>query len=115
MNKYMRFVSDKEFRFHYLASKGVYNYMSDEKFLSKKYYLSYGQQLNLDTPTSYNEKIQWLKLHDHNPIYQQFVDKYACRQYISEKLGDKYLVPLVGGPWQSAEEIDFDKLPPHLS
>ena len=33
------------------------------------------------------------------------------RQYIAEKIGEEYLIPLVGGPWNSAEEIDFDALP----
>ena len=33
------------------------------------------------------------------------------RQYIAEKIGAEYLIPLVGGPWNSADEIDFDALP----
>ena len=39
------------------------------------------------------------------------VDKYAVRRYIADKIGEEYLIPLVGGPWNSAEEIDFDSLP----
>lgn len=35
MNKYIQFIIDKNFRFSVLASRGVFNYMSDEKFLKK--------------------------------------------------------------------------------
>lgn len=70
-----------------------------------------GEKLNLKNPKTYNEKIQWLKLYNRNPLYTQLVDKYAVREYIKEKIGEKYLIPLVGGPWNSVEKIDFSSLP----
>lgn len=111
MNKYLRFISDRKFRFHFLAAKGLYKYPSDEAFLRKKYRLSYGRPLNLESPTVFNEKLQWLKLNDHDPLYPQLADKYSTRRYIAERIGEEYLVPLVGGPWSSARQIDFDSLP----
>ena len=44
-------------------------------------------------------------------MYTKLVDKYEVRKYIAEKIGEEYLIPLVGGPWNSPEEIDFDLLP----
>lgn len=38
------------------------------------------------------------------------VDKYEVRKYIAEKIGDKYLIPLLG-IYDKFEDIDFDKLP----
>lgn len=38
------------------------------------------------------------------------VDKYKVRDYIAEKLGEEYLIPLLG-VWDNADDIDFDKLP----
>lgn len=111
MNKYRRFISDKNFRFHYLAAKGFYNFLPDAVFIRRKYFLSYGKPLNLDKPTGFNEKLQWLKLNDRKPIYARLADKYAVREYIAERIGEEYLVPLVGGPWSSADQIDFDGLP----
>ena len=70
-----------------------------------------GKNLNLKNPKTFNEKIQWLKLYDRNPLYTKLVDKYAVRDYIKEKLGEEYLIPLVGGPWDSVKEIDFSSLP----
>ena len=38
------------------------------------------------------------------------VDKYKVRNYIKERIGEEYLIPLLG-VWDKAEDIDFDKLP----
>ena len=89
MNKYVQFLIDQEFRFNILASRGFYNWMPDEKFLKKKYRLSFGRNLNLENPQTFNEKLQWLKLYDRNPLYTTLVDKYAVRQYIKEKIGEE--------------------------
>lgn len=111
MNKYLRLIFDSQFRFHFLAAKGFFKFLSDEDFLKKKFLLSYGKPLNLDHPTGFNEKLQWLKLNDHNPLYPQLADKYAVRKFIAERVGEEHLVTLVGGPWSSTDQIDFDSLP----
>ena len=81
--------------------------------MSKLYYkIVLHKKLNLKNPQTFNEKIQWMKLYYYpqNQLIVNSSDKYAVREYISQKgLGDK-LVPLLG-VWQKAEEIDWDKLP----
>lgn len=94
-----------------LGSKGKLNWMPDKMYLKLLVSCSLGYKVNLDDPKTYNEKLQWLKLYDRKPLYTQLVDKYAVREYISEKIGEDYLIPLVGGPWDSVDEIDFDSLP----
>lgn len=37
-------------------------------------------------------------------------DKYEVRKYIAEKIGEEYLIPLLG-VWDKFKEIDLDKLP----
>ena len=54
-----------------------------------------GYDLNLKNPKTFNEKIQWLKLYDRTPWHTICADKYEVRNFISEKIGTKYLVPLV--------------------
>lgn len=93
-----------------LWSKTNTNKLPDEKFLKIKYYLSLGKKLDLKNPKTFNEKLQWIKLHDRNPLYTMFVDKYLVRDYIKEVLGEEYLIPLIG-VWDSPDEIDFDALP----
>ena len=97
--------------FFYMASRGWFDSMSDERFLKYIFRYSLGYQLNLENPRTYNEKLQYLKLHDRKSVYTTMVDKYAVRDYAAGIIGDQYLIPLVGGPWDSVEEIDFDALP----
>jgi len=94
-----------------MASKGFYKWMPDKKFLEKGFKIQMGKKLDLDNPKTFNEKLQWLKLYDRKPLYTTLVDKYAVRQYIKDKIGEEYLVPLVGGPWESFDGIDFEALP----
>ena len=90
--------------------KGFLDFLPDEIFLKLRYRLELGKKLNLENPQSFNEKLQWLKLYDRNPEYTKMVDKYEVRKYIAEKIGEEYLIPLLG-VWDSFDEIDFDKLP----
>lgn len=69
-----------------------------------------GKSINLDCPETFNEKIQWLKLFDSKPIKGELSDKYKVRDYVRDKIGGQYLVPIYG-VWNSFDEIDFDKLP----
>lgn len=94
-----------------MISKGIFNFLSDKTFFKLAFWARLNQKLDLDNPTSLNEKIQWLKLHDRKELYAKIVDKYAVREFIKETLGEEYLVPLVGGPWNSFDEIDFNLLP----
>lgn len=105
------YLSSQANMFDFFASRNMLNWMSDEAFLKRKFKLRMGYELDLDNPKTFNEKLQWLKLYDRNPLYTKLVDKYEVRKYIAEKIGEEYLIPLVGGPWNSPEEIDFDALP----
>jgi len=78
--------------------------------LKAQYYLTTGKDLNLDNPESFNEKIQWLKLHDSTPLKTKLADKYLARDWIKEKIGEIYLVPLLG-VWDDFDQIDFSLLP----
>ena len=69
-----------------------------------------GHRLTLDNPKNFNEKIQWLKLYDSTPIKTRLADKYLVRDWIKEKIGEEYLIPLLG-VYDNFEDIDFDKLP----
>ncbi|MGI6561546.1 MAG: ATP-grasp fold amidoligase family protein [Clostridia bacterium] len=84
--------------------------MSDEKYLKIAYKITIGKELNLTNPTTFNEKLQWLKLYDRNPLYTKLVDKYEVKEYVKEKIGEAYIIPTLG-VWDSFDEIDFDALP----
>lgn len=61
-------------------------------------------------PITFNEKLQWLKLYDHKPVYTTMVDKYEAKQYVADRIGKEYIIPTLG-VWDRFDEIDFSKLP----
>lgn len=109
-NGLKKLLTDRDYRTIRLAKAGVYNRLPDEAYLRKMYRARMGRPLNLDDPQLFSEKLQWLKIHDRNPLYTQLVDKYRVREYVAEKLGEEYLIPLLG-VWDDPDDIDFDALP----
>lgn len=85
-------------------------YMSDSLLLKVRYRITFHYSLNLKCPSTFNEKLQWLKLNDRKDVYHIMADKYEARNFVRENLGEEYLVPLLGS-WDNAEDIEFTKLP----
>lgn len=83
---------------------------SDRLYLKLRYYLTYGQKLNLKNPTTFNEKLNWLKLYNRQNQYTMMVDKFGVKEYVTRKIGAEYIIPTLG-VWNSPEEIDFNSLP----
>lgn len=88
----------------------LFKIIPDPFYLQLVYYIKMGKRLNITNPKSFNEKIQWLKLYDRRLEYTKMVDKYEVRKYISEIIGEQYLIPILG-VYNNFEEIDFSKLP----
>ena len=65
---------------------------------------------DFDNPKSFNEKIFWLKFYYHNPLIIACNDKFADKDYVTDKLGKGYVVPTIAS-WENADDIDFDILP----
>lgn len=84
--------------------------LSDEEYLSLVYKLRFGKKLNLESPKTFSEKLQWLKLYDRKPIYTTMVDKYEAKKYVADIIGEEYIIPTLG-VWDKFEDIDFDTLP----
>ena len=82
----------------------------DKMWLQIKYVVRMGKFPNLNHPKTFNEKIQWLKLHNRKPEFSAMVDKYEVKKLIAEQIGEEYLIPTLG-VWDKIEEVDFDTLP----
>ena len=96
--------------FMFLKHRNYTDILSDKLYLKIIFKLRLGYSLDLKNPQTFNEKLQWLKLYDRNPKYIQMVDKYEVRKYISENIGEEYLIPLIG-VYNRFEEINFEELP----
>lgn len=92
------------------ADLGYLNWLPDKWYLSLKFRSKFGYWIDWKSPKTFNEKLQWLKIHDRNPLYTKLVDKYEVREYIAKKIGEEHLVPLLG-VWDNPEDIDFHHLP----
>lgn len=84
--------------------------LPDKMYIKIYYRLRVGRSLNISSPTTLNEKIQWLKFNYRNPLQTIVSDKLLVRDYITHKIGDEYLIPLLGY-WDTFDQIDFDSLP----
>ncbi len=110
VTKFVKYQTDKNYRFLINASRGKYDKMPDKEYLERKFQAKMGYPLNLNAPKTFNEKLQWLKLYNRKAEYTVMVDKYLAREYVAGVIGKEYLIPLIG-QWDRAEDIDFDKLP----
>ncbi|MBR4131174.1 MAG: glycosyl transferase [Bacteroidaceae bacterium] len=84
--------------------------MNDRNFIRWEYFSGMGKFPNLENPTTYNEKLQWLKLNDIHEEYSLLVDKYEAKIIVSKRIGDKYIIPTIG-VYNSFDEIDINQLP----
>lgn len=89
---------------------GVAEGLDDERYLRLIYFIKFHHRLNLDNPTTYNEKLQWLKLHDHNPKYPIMVDKITAKDYVASIIGKEYIIPTLA-VYDSVEDIRLEELP----
>lgn len=102
--------------YDWTLSKLFYNdlpkdWIPDKTYLKWVYRVKIGRNLHLKNPKTFTEKVQWLKIYDRRPEYTTMVDKYAVKKYVADKIGEQYVIPTLGGPWKSFDEIDFDALP----
>ena len=93
-----------------LSARGFLNWLPDEIYLKYLFKARLGYNLNLENPQTFNEKLQWLKLYERKPEYTTMVDKYAVKKYVADKIGEQYIIPILG-VWDDPNEIDFNKLP----
>lgn len=98
---------NSKMRYYYYKSMNEKDY---PRALSKIFYKHFHYPLNLSNPITFNEKMQWLKLFDSTPLKTRLADKYLVREWIAEKIGEEYLISLLG-VWNSFEEINFEELP----
>lgn len=83
---------------------------SDKQYLKILFRKLMGSELNLECPQTFSEKLQWLKLYDHNPQYTQMVDKYEAKKYVANIIGEEYIIPTLA-VYNSTKEINLDTLP----
>ena len=111
LKKAFEYFNTSDLLFLKIINKIVLNLTSDDyKYLLIYYKIRTGKKLNLDNPITFNEKIQWLKLYDRQHEYTQMADKHGVTEFVRQRIGNEYIIPLLGF-WNKFEEINFNTLP----
>lgn len=96
--------------FEYQAKVIRTRFVSDKKYLTKRFMCKLGYAPDFSAPKSFNEKVTARMIYERSPFFTKLADKCAVRDLISAKVGSEYLVPLVG-VYACTDEIDFEQLP----
>ena len=89
----------------------LYHLFSEKKLIESSAAAELGYKIDLDNPKTFNEKLAWLKLYNHNPIYHKMVDKYEVKAIVESKIGDGYTAKCLG-LYDKFEDVDFSYLTP---
>lgn len=109
MNKILKAIMHPSWILIWLNSKRIC-LLDDENYLKLRYSLIFNKKIDLVIPSSFNEKMQWLKLHDRQEKYKTMVDKIAVKDYVSKIIGNEYIINNYG-IYDKFDDIDFQRLP----
>lgn len=107
MFDYKKIVKSRRLR---LAILKFFSFIPDKLMVKVQYRIKTGHKLNLQNPKRFTEKLQYYKLFYRDPLMKQCVDKYDVRQYI-ESIGLASILNECYGVFESADDVNFDKLP----
>lgn len=90
--------------------KQLLRFLPDRAYIQLYYFTKFHKFCNLRKPTTYSEKLQWLKLNYRIPEFSKLVDKLEAKAVVEGLIGSKYVIPTLA-VYDSAEDINFDALP----
>lgn len=76
----------------------------------QRYNRDFGRIPDLASPRTYNERMLHRLVYDRDPRLTTLSDKVAAKDYVADKVGNAYNVPLLG-QWRDPAEIDWSTLP----
>lgn len=109
MNNLKRILKNPRLILIFILSRYCH-WIDDKTYLCIMYFIYFGKLLHLNSPRTFNEKLQWLKLYDRHPEYTQMVDKATVKEYVASIIGEKYIIPTLG-VWENFDDIDFENIP----
>lgn len=85
-------------------------FLPDLTYVKLYFFLRLKRKLDIQNPMYFNDKMQWMKFNYRVPLQTVVSDKFLARDYVAQKIGEEYLIP-VYGTWEKFEDIDFHQLP----
>jgi hypothetical protein len=93
-----------------LLLEKITHLIPDRLYIELRFRQRMHKKLELKNPKTYSEKLQWLKLHYHDPLQIKLVDKAEVKNWAAERIGQDHIIPTLG-VWDSFDDINFDELP----
>ncbi len=90
--------------------KKIVGLIPTKMWISYRFKKRAGYPMDWKNPKTFNQKLQWLKVYDRNPLYTTMVDKCEAKKYVADIIGEEHIIPTLG-VWDQFEDIDFDQLP----
>jgi hypothetical protein len=103
-------ISDFTYRINGRVLRYLAPYLSDKLFIKLFFRHKKGYWMNFNHPTTFCEKLQWLKLNNKREDFTLMVDKAEAKKFVASIIGEQYIIPTFG-IYNSFEEIDFKTLP----
>lgn len=91
-------------------AKRLLRFLPDRSYIQLYYYAKFGKICHLSNPSTYNEKLQWLKLNYRVAEHSSLVDKYEVKKIVGELIGIEHIIPTLG-VFDTVDDVDFDELP----
>jgi len=110
LQEYTQSLSFMKQRYELIHKIAPFTWLDDKYFLEYIFYKKMKYPLNLREPKTFNEKINWIKLYDRNPLYIQLSDKSLVREYVEKRIGKDYLNEILG-IYDSPFDIPWETLP----
>lgn len=93
-----------------IVEKSAKLFKDDARYIRLLFRLKNGYCLDLDNPKTFNEKLNWLKLHFRDERMTSLADKYTVKEIVSDIVGMEYVVPSIC-VLNSVSEMDEESLP----
>lgn len=100
----------------YWVCKNILILLSDKRFIWFASWITYNRlgfkwyRFNISNPSTFNEKLNFLKINRQSPLAMTVADKVAVRTYVKEKVGEEILIPLFG-VYTQVKDVNFESLP----
>lgn len=98
-------------RFPAILYKSYLGHKRPKKLANLLYRYAFGRGINWEIPQEFNEKINWLKFNSDTSAWTKLADKYLVREFVKKRLDSDSILPKLYGVWNSADEVDFEKMP----
>lgn len=98
------------YNFLIFQRKKLISKANKKQYILKRWRESFHEELNIENPKTYNEKLQWGKIYSNNNLGKKCADKILVREYIKQKIGKNYLNDLIK-VYENTKSIDFSILP----